>query len=1348
MRRIDIFVSSPADVQKERSLAERLIRSIAAEFNVPVTVSYSNWLRRLSPSDKVTALSANGLEEDRSLLCPCFWEYQDFKSEQDYRERIPNTGQYDLVICILWSRLGTRISPAFVMPDGSQPTSATEYEIAWVLDQANRTPGFPELHVYRNRSTPVAPLEPKEEREISFEQWDSVQEFFAAWEKRSAFSEACSAYHDLQEFEELFREHFRAFLAKQLEREITPRKGPQRAQYWKSNPYRGLQSYDFEHAPIFHGRTRAIGEVLDTLKKQAISKKPFVLVLGMRGSGKSSLVRAGVLPLLAEVGEANGPWRRAVTRPGPGGAAGDPIDRLAAALLADSALPELETAVTHNGRGNLASELREHPDSAAVRLTEVLDQISLQQLDRLLDDEEGESPLPGRIEGVELARHRMLRRVKPKAHLALVVDQLEDLFATGYTAELQHRYITALVALIRCQRIFVIATLQSDFYAYFQQFSELAEFARVGGRFDLQPPTQEELGNMIRLPAGAAGLRFERDSASGRSLDEALLDAAATNSEPLPLLGHLLSQLYRIQLARKDRLLRLSDYKEMGELEGALDKRAETVFTELGSDEQEAFDFVMRRLVSSGSGEGDVHRGVPYRDLVSSPEFDHRQKAGAKGLVDRFIKEELFSAETDTKQEIIVSIAHEVLLKRWRRARLWLAEDQGFLRMRDRLDANLKLWLSRDRRCNDLLGPEFGIADAETLLRHFRSALNKTQIDYIQKILAKKKHGRIRNISVLAVGAGLVVLATFAGVQWYNTNIHRKRAAELARFERRQEELANDQRIAQASSSPQNDKPPLSEQNADLSVNEGSALQTQLALEAELKKAEEKAQAAQQNADLAAAQRSGMEAELKKAQDKAQAAQQNADIATAQRSAMEAELKKAKDNAQTTQQNADLGTSQRSALEAELKKTKDNAQAAQQNADLATSQRSALEAELKKAKDNAQAAQQNADLGTSERSTLEAELKKAQDDAQAAQQNADLATSQRSALEAELKKAKDNAQAAQQNADLATSQRSALEAELKKAKDEAQAAQQNADLVTSQRSTLEADLEKAEEKAQAAQQIADLAATQHGALDVELRKASEKAQQAQQIADLASGQRSAMETELKMAEQRAELAQQTADLATTQRKAMETELKKAAESVQQAQQIADLAITQRNEMESELKKARQQLNEAEETGQTAQKSSDFGTNQPKSEPTPSTAISTASTPADPHAGENASGDEQALKKFVLDYLQTVASDDVSTQENFFSRRVTYYNQGVISLRKVQEAKESYDREWPKRDWKPKGEPEIRPSANPKLYEVFQPFTWTASDGSRTDQGSATLYFRIFKNSNGQFHIVHIERHDQ
>jgi hypothetical protein len=167
----------------------------------------------------------------------------------------------------------------------------------------------------------------------------------------------------------------------------------------------------------------------------------------------------------------------------------------------------------------------------------------------------------------------------------------------------------------------------------------------------------------------------------------------------------------------------------------------------------------------------------------------------------------------------------------------------------------------------------------------------------------------------------------------------------------------------------------------------------------------------------------------------------------------------------------------------------------------------------------------------------------------------------------------------------------------------------------------------------------------------------------------------------------------------------------------------------------------------EETGQTTQISDDPVANRSNSEPTPSIPIPAESAPPDSQADGRAKtlGDEQIIKKFVLDYLQTVASDDVSTQESFFAHRVAYFDQGVISLRKVQEAKESYNHEWPKRDWRPQGEPEIRSSANPNMYEVLQHFTWTTSDGARADQGSATLYFRIWKNSKGDLHIVHIER---
>src|ERR1700737_337064 len=486
MRRVDILVSSSEDVQNERGVAERSIRSVAAELGVPVSVSYSNWLRRRKQEDAITEQAADGDREGTLLIGPYFWEHQDSKTEPEYREHIRNPGQYDLVINILWSRLGTRSASMFVMPDGSQPRSATEYEVGWVLDQSKRTPGFPGLHVYRNRATPAAPLEPKEKRENLCRQWDAVQEFCAAWEKNAGteFRECCHDYQDLEEFENLFREHFRDFLTRQLDRETGSRRALRKVRYLESNPFRGLNFFDFEHAALYHGRTKAIGEVLDALKNQATAKKPFVLVLGPAGSGKSSLVRAGVLPLLTQGGTplGKGPWRYAVTRPG---SSGDPFDPLAAALLGKFALPELQQEESPIEWSNLAARLRKDPKGAAGRIAAALDQLTWKEFDHLETDR-----LPaGRSESVDLVQRKSVERIKPKLRLVLVVDQLEELFARGVSSVLQRKYVSALGTLADCEAVFVIATLRSGFYGDFQQFPELVELTGLSGKYELHPPT-------------------------------------------------------------------------------------------------------------------------------------------------------------------------------------------------------------------------------------------------------------------------------------------------------------------------------------------------------------------------------------------------------------------------------------------------------------------------------------------------------------------------------------------------------------------------------------------------------------------------------------------------------------------------------------------------------------------------------------------------------------------------------------------------------------------------------------------------------------------------------------------
>jgi hypothetical protein len=132
-------------------------------------------------------------------------------------------------------------------------------------------------------------------------------------------------YSNLQEFEELFRREFRDFLERRIDQETSQKHLSRKVRRWKSSPFRGLNVFDFEHAPIFHGRTRAIGGVLEALEGQVRAQRPFVLVVGASGSGKSSLMRAGVLPLLTqpETIEGVGFWRWLVTRPGASGSGGD-----------------------------------------------------------------------------------------------------------------------------------------------------------------------------------------------------------------------------------------------------------------------------------------------------------------------------------------------------------------------------------------------------------------------------------------------------------------------------------------------------------------------------------------------------------------------------------------------------------------------------------------------------------------------------------------------------------------------------------------------------------------------------------------------------------------------------------------------------------------------------------------------------------------------------------------------------------------------------------------------------------------------------------------------------------------
>jgi len=543
------------------------------------------------------------------------------------------------------------------------------------------------------------------------------------------------------------------------------------------------------------------------------------------------------------------------------------------------------------------------------------------------------------------------------------------------------------------------------------------------------------------LAAEAVGLRFELDLETGRILDAVLLEAAAAHAEPLPPLEHLLWQLYRKQLPRKDGLLRWSDYYEAGELEGAVANHAESVFSALDGDAQAALKPIVRQLASPGPDDDGVliRRTVPYRDLTSTPEFREHQKAGAERLIDLFIKEGLFHTERGPNAEVLVSFTQEYVLRNWPRVRQLLNEDLGLLRTRDRLESNFKLWFSGGRRSHNLVRTRSGVRDVEALLRGFRTSLSHRQANYLQKSLGAKNRRRwLQGAAVLAIAAGLVVPFVIPGVQWLRATTERRKAEQSSGPEGRVAHSVNTGPESFETGQRENgESARLPQGNAPIATSERDALQGRL------NDAEARAQQIQKSLELVISQRDALQGRLNDSEARAQGIQKSLDLAASQRDGLHSQLKDAEAKAQQAQKDAEHAGGQRDALQNQLKDTEAKAQQAQKDAAQAGSQRDALQNQLKDTEAKAQQAQRDTSLVTSQRDALQGQLRQARKDAEAA-------AGKRDVLQARPTEAETEAQQAQKNAGLATKQSDALQAKLKDAKAKSQQAQKNVELVEAQ----------------------------------------------------------------------------------------------------------------------------------------------------------------------------------------------------------------------------------------------------------------------------------------------------------
>lgn len=757
---LKIFISSPGDVGQERLIAARVCDRLQGEF-------------------------ANFFNLDVIL-----WEHEPLRSTGHYQDELIRPSDTDLMILILWSRLGTRLPEKFKKADGSSYASGTEWEFEDALE-GFRANSRPEIMTYRKSQVALQAIHDEQALLERLRQKKALDEFCDNWfgNSEKGFQNAYHMFETPDQFEEILEVHLRRFLKNKLPTHITDTGDTTNITWSKGSPFRGLEPFDMDHADVFFGRTREIADIKQALQNRAAQNCAFVMILGMSGGGKSSLARAGVLATIIQPGvvEGIGVWRYAIMRPSDAGA-GNLLRALAFALLSKSALHEiLARNIDHQDLVNL---MRDSP-------TGLISTIKI-----------------GLNQAAEEVKQKENLKELPVAKFALLIDQFEEIFTNeAITHEENELFIKLIAALVQSGLIWVIATMRSDFYHRAADYPELVALKEGEGQYHLLSPDFVEIGQMIRHPARAAGLKFEIRKSDGAKLDDLLHEEAAKSPENLPLLEFVLDALF--QERTQDNVLTFESYEKLGGIAGALARRAEEIFQGLPESAQKEFSFIFRNLVTLEKS--DVVKPFARRILLEKIATND----GRKFFVDAFIKARLIISDQNDVRQSVIRIAHESLISHWPRVQEWLQQDLEFLRVRARISDAEAQWKSESERDEYLLAPGKPLSDARDLLSR-RDDLDSSLIYYIEKSiegyesgLREKEAETRRKLNLFrALSFVFAILSLVAVVGGY-TGYRGQKAAQKAQktAEKEAENAKNSQKEAEESA--QNAK--LSARKAEIS---------------------------------------------------------------------------------------------------------------------------------------------------------------------------------------------------------------------------------------------------------------------------------------------------------------------------------------------------------------------------------------------------------------------------------------------------------------------------------------------------------------------------------------------------
>ena len=482
-------------------------------------------------------------------------------------------------------------------------------------------------------------------------------------------------------------------------------------------PYQGLFHFGPENAEYFFGRSVFIEELF-----QATETKNFIPLLGASGSGKSSVVLAGLVPKLVNIGH----WKFTHFRPGK-----DPFNALAQALVPLYAPNLNQTELIAQTR-----QLTEHFQNNTILLSDVFSQI----------------------------QHN-----HPQDRILLIADQFEELYTLCHDEQTRRQFVDSLLNAFESPNhkppysTVLVSTMRTDFLGNVLSYPPLADVLRTGD-IKIRSMNTEELTEVIEKPAQKLGVDFEG------GLVERILNDVDKEPGNLPLLEFALTELWK---KRTRKQLTHNAYEEIGEVSGALTRYADEKYSKLSEQEQQQVRRIFVQLVRPGEGTLDTRRVATRAELNETNWSLVKELADARLVVTNrtIISQDNSQQQINIQGQETVEVVHEALIRNWGQLREWMNTDREFRTWQEKLRGEMRQWQEMKKDRGTLLRGA-PLLEAEKWLQKRSDQLSLEEREFIEQSIKQRKTQKfLSQLGVGSMAVALVVLTSWLIITKQNAEI-------------------------------------------------------------------------------------------------------------------------------------------------------------------------------------------------------------------------------------------------------------------------------------------------------------------------------------------------------------------------------------------------------------------------------------------------------------------------------------------------------------------------------------------------------------------------------------------------